>query len=127
MYKYPGVFGKDAHTKGALQKFALSGYQQTDTLAVPPPQSFVASAMKELFATKLVSIPKLLYKATATILTQMGRVCMSHISPHVHCSNTHVQSGTCMLHVQLSSCMSNTSKGSEHDDELHVIRMNKTT
>ncbi|DBA81469.1 TPA: hypothetical protein ACH3X1_007251 [Trebouxia sp. C0004] len=57
MYKYADLSGKSANNKGALQQFALKGYEHIEALSVPQPKSFWAAAMKELFATQLGVMP----------------------------------------------------------------------
>ena len=64
MYKYANTSHKGANSKEALQQFALKGYEHLQALQVPQPQSFWAAAMKELFATQLVSMPSVLCKLT---------------------------------------------------------------
>lgn len=64
MYKYANLSSKGAKSKEALQQFALTGYERSEALPVPQPQSFWAAAMKELFATLLVSTPGVLCKLT---------------------------------------------------------------
>ncbi len=64
MYKYANLSRKGANNKGALQQFALKGYEHFEALPVPQPQGFWAAAMKELFATQLVSTPGVLCKLT---------------------------------------------------------------
>jgi len=64
MYKYTNLSRKGANSKEALQQFALTGYERSEALPVPQPQSFWAAAMKELFATQLVSTLGVLCKLT---------------------------------------------------------------
>ena len=64
MYKYANLSRKGANSKEALQQFTLKGYKHFEALPVPQPQSFWAAAMKELFATQLVSTPGLCCKLT---------------------------------------------------------------
>ncbi len=64
MYKYANLSRKGANNNGALQQFALKGYEHFKALPVPQPQSFWTAAIKELFATQLVSTPGVLCKLT---------------------------------------------------------------
>ena len=64
MYKNANLSRKGANSKEALQQFALKGYEHFEALSVPQPQSFWAAAMKELFATQLVSTPGVPFKLT---------------------------------------------------------------
>jgi len=51
MYKYANLSRKGANNKGALQQFALKGYEHFKALPVPQPQSFwtAASSLKKQY------------------------------------------------------------------------------